>query len=131
MTDTGKGTRLYSQQSAKTTIRRDDKGKPIETKTIQRSNTFSKTLPAKPREMRKEVKKYSINTNLRNAPKRPAPKQPAPKKLPPKHPAPKTAKSTIKTITTKTTTTRTTSTKSVQVKKVTRTQSSRKSGKNH
>ena len=58
MTDTGKGNKLYSQQSAKTTTRRDAKGKPVETKTVQRSNTASRTLPAKSREMRKEVKKH-------------------------------------------------------------------------
>ena len=72
ITDSGKGRKLYSQQSAKTTTRRDARGKPTETKT-QRSNTASRTLPAKSREERKEVKKYSSNTNLRSAPKKPAP----------------------------------------------------------
>ena len=91
MTDTGKGQRLYSQQSAKTTTRRDAKGRPTQTST-QRSNTASRTLPAKSQQQRKEVKKYSSNTNLRSAPKKPA--------------AP--ASKTTKTTTTKTTTTRTT-----------------------
>ena len=36
MTDSGKGARVYSQQSAKTTTRRDAKGKPTQT-TTQRS----------------------------------------------------------------------------------------------
>lgn len=124
MTDTGKGNRLYSQQSAKTTTRRDAKGKPVETKTVQRSNTASRTLPAKSREMRKEVKKYSSNTNLRSAPKKPAPK------------ATSTKTTTTKTITTKTTTTRTTSAKPAPakpatVKKVTRTQSAGRGGRKH
>jgi hypothetical protein len=124
MTDTGKGNKLYSQQSAKTTTRRDAKGKPVETKTVQRSNTASRTLPAKSREMRKEVKKYSSNTNLRSAPKKPAPK------------ATSTKTTTTKTITTKTTTTRTTSAKPAPakpatVKKVTRTQSAGRGGRKH
>jgi hypothetical protein len=115
MTDTGKGPRLYSQQTTKTTTRRDAKGKPVEKKTTtttQRSNTASRTVPAKPREMRKEVKKFSTNTNLKPAPKK------------------QETKTTTKTIT-KTTTTRTT-TKPAEVKKViTRTQSAPKGGRRH
>ena len=86
-TDSGKGRKLYSQQSAKTTTRRDAKGRPTETKT-QRSNTASRTLPAKSREERKEVKKYSSNTNLRSAPKKPAPSSRGAKKPEPKPAAP-------------------------------------------
>ena len=87
MTDSGKGRKLYSQQSAKTTTRRDAKGKPTQT-TSQRSNTASRTLPAKSREERKEVKKYSSNTNLRSAPKKPAPSSRGAKKPEPKPAAP-------------------------------------------
>ena len=121
MTDTGKGQRLYSQQSAKTTTRRDAKGKPTQTST-QRSNTASRTLPAKSQQQRKEVKKYSSNTNLRSAPKKPA--------------AP--ASKTTKTTTTKTTTTRTTTKTTgsgkpttVTKKTVTRSQSAGKAGRRH
>ena len=121
MTDTGKGQRLYSQQSAKTTTRRDAKGRPTQTST-QRSNTASRTLPAKSQQQRKEVKKYSSNTNLRSAPKKPA--------------AP--ASKTTKTTTTKTTTTRTTTKTTgsgkpttVTKKTVTRSQSAGKAGRRH
>ena len=114
MTDTGKGPRLYSQQTTKTTTRRDAKGKPVEKKTTttQRSNTASRTVPAKSREMRKEVRKFATNTNLKPAPKK------------------QETKTTTKTVT-KTTTTRTT-TKPAEVKKVTtRTQSAPKGGRRH
>ena len=69
MTDSGRGPRQYSQQSTKTTVKRNAAGQP--TKTTQRSNTASRTLPAQSRDYRKEVKKYSSNTNLRSAPKKP------------------------------------------------------------
>lgn len=111
MTDTGKGPRLYSQQSTKTTTRRDAKGKPVVKKTTTRSNTASRTLPAQSREMRREVKKFSSNTNLRSAPKRPETRT--------------TTKTTTKTVTTRTTT------RPAQVKKVTRTQSAPKGGRRH
>ena len=114
MTETGKGGRVYSQQSTKTTTRRDAKGKPVEKKTVTRSNTASRTLPAQSREMRREVKKFSSNTNLRSAPKKAETK---------------TTTKTTKT-TTKTTTSRTTS-KPAQVKKVNRTQSAPKRGRIH
>ena len=87
MTDSGKGRKLYSQQSAKTTTRRDAKGRPTQT-TSQRSNTASRTLAAKSREERKEVKKYSSNTNLRSAPKKPAPSSRGAKRPEPKPAAP-------------------------------------------
>jgi len=98
ITDTGKGQRLYSQQSARTTTRKDAKGKPTQT-TTQRSNTASRTLPAQSQEQRKEIKKYSSNTNLKSAPKKPAPA-----------PSSKTTKTTTTKTTTKTTTTRTSGT---------------------
>ena len=119
ITDTGKGQRLYSQQSARTTTRKDAKGKPTQT-TTQRSNTASRTLPAKSQEQRKEIKKYSSNTNLKSAPKKPAPA-----------PSSKTTKTTTTKTTTKTTTTRTSGTSkpantTVTKKTVTRAQSAGK-----
>jgi hypothetical protein len=119
ITDTGKGQRLYSQQSARTTTRKDAKGKPTQT-TTQRSNTASRTLPAQSQEQRKEIKKYSSNTNLKSAPKKPAPA-----------PSSKTTKTTTTKTTTKTTTTRTSGTSkpattTVTKKTVTRAQSAGK-----
>ena len=119
ITDTGKGQRLYSQQSARTTTRKDAKGKPTQT-TTQRSNTASRTLSAKSQEQRKEIKKYSSNTNLKSAPKKPAPA-----------PSSKTTKTTTTKTTTKTTTTRTSGTSkpattTVTKKTVTRAQSAGK-----
>ena len=88
MKDSGKGPKLYSSQTTKTTTRKNVSDKPTKTTTIsQRSNTASKTLPTQSKVVKKEVKKISSNTNLRGAPKKPAP-------------------SSVKT--TKTTTTRTT-----------------------
>ena len=72
MTDSGRGPRLYSQQSTKTSTRKDAKGNVTKTAT-QRSNTASRTLPATSREMRKEVKKFASNTNIRTQQKKPAP----------------------------------------------------------
>ena len=119
ITDTGKGQRLYSQQSARTTTRKDAKGKPTQT-TTQRSNTASRTLPAQSQEQRKEIKKYSSNTNLKSAPKKPAPA-----------PSSKTTKTTTTKTTNKTTTTRTSGTSkpattTVTKKTVTRAQSAGK-----
>ena len=119
ITDTGKGQRLYSQQSARTTTRKDAKGKPTQT-TTQRSNTASRTLPAQSQEQRKEIKKYSSNTNLKSAPKKTAPA-----------PSSKTTKTTTTKTTTKTTTTRTSGTSkpattTVTKKTVTRAQSAGK-----
>ena len=119
ITDTGKGQRLYSQQSARTTTRKDAKGKPTQT-TTQRSNTASRTWPAQSQEQRKEIKKYSSNTNLKSAPKKPAPA-----------PSSKTTKTTTTKTTTKTTTTRTSGTSkpattTVTKKTVTRAQSAGK-----
>jgi hypothetical protein len=68
--DSGKGPKLYSSQTTTTTTRKNASAKPV--KTVQRSTTASKTLPAQSKQMRKEVKKYSSNTNLKPAPKKPA-----------------------------------------------------------
>ncbi len=127
MTDSGKGQRLYSQQSTKTTTKRDARGQPT-TKTTQKTNTSSRTVPAKSqqqrkeekKEVRKEVKKYSSNTNLKNDTKKPVPPQRSAS-------ATKTRTTTTTKTTTKTTTTRQTggkpATTATTVKKVTRTQS--------
>ena len=69
--DSGKGPKLYSSQTTTTTTtRKNASAKPV--KTVQRSTTASKTLPAQSKQMRKEVKKYSSNTALKPAPKKPA-----------------------------------------------------------
>jgi len=101
MTDSGRGGKLYSQQSVKTSTKRDVGGRPVQstTTTTQRTNTTttSRTLPAQSREMRKEMKKITTgttNSNLKSIPKRPAPSEQS-----------KTS-TTTKTVT-KTTTTRT------------------------
>ena len=70
MTDPGRGPRQYSQQTAKTTLRR---GAPKQQPpSLPRSNTASRTLPAQSRQFRKEIqqKQYSSNTNVRGAPKK-------------------------------------------------------------
>ena len=80
MTDSGRGEKLFSQQTTKTTSRRGPQGQP--------QKPTSRTLPAQSREYRKE-----INTNRRTAPKQ----------------APPTRTSRTTTTTTKTTTTRSSS----------------------
>lgn len=55
MNDSGKGPKLYSQQTTKTTSRRGPQGQPMQS--TQRSSTVSRTVPAQPRDYRKEVKK--------------------------------------------------------------------------
>ena len=55
MNDTGRGPKLYSEQTTKTTSRRGPQGQPIQS--TQRSSTVSRTVPAQPREYRKEVKR--------------------------------------------------------------------------
>lgn len=108
--DSGKGEKLYSSQTTKTTTRKNVPAKPE--KTVQRTTTASKTLPSQSREFRKEVKKYSSNTNLKSAPKKPA--------------------ITTKTTTTRTTTTRTTSSKtSTKNQPQPRAQSAGKAGRRH
>lgn len=83
MNDTGRGPRLYNQQTTKTTTRRGPQGQPLQS--TQRSVTASRTVPAQSREYRKEVRQYSNNTNRRN---------------------PNAGKSTTTTTTTRTVTTR-------------------------
>ena len=83
MNDTGRGPKLYNQQTTKTTTRRGPQGQPLQS--TQRSVTASRTVPAQSREYRKEVRQYSNNTNRRN---------------------PNAGKSTTTTTTTKTVTTR-------------------------
>ena len=83
MNDTGRGPRLYNQQTTKTTTRRGPQGQPLQS--TQRSVTASRTVPAQSREYRKEVRQHSNNTNRRN---------------------PNAGKSTTTTTTTRTVTTR-------------------------
>ena len=64
--DTGRGPKLYSQETSTTTSRRGPQGQPL--KSTQRTITASRTVPAMPKEYRKEIKQYSSNTNKRNAP---------------------------------------------------------------
>ena len=59
MTDSGSGPRLYSQQSTKTSVRRNVSGQPTSVK----STTTSRTLPAQSREFRTEVKKFSSSSS--------------------------------------------------------------------
>jgi hypothetical protein len=73
MTDPGRGPKQYSQQTAKTTLRR---GAPYQSRlpsipSMPRSNTAARTLPAKSREYRREIQKnqYSSNTHLSKPPK--------------------------------------------------------------
>lgn len=66
MNDTGRGPKLYSEQTTTTTSRRGPQGQPL--KSSQRTTTTSRTVPAQSQAYRKEVKQYSSNTNRRNAP---------------------------------------------------------------
>ena len=59
MTDSGSGPRLYSQQSTKTSVRRNVSGQPTSVK----STTTSRTLPAQSRQFRSEVKKFSSSSS--------------------------------------------------------------------
>ena len=59
--DTGRGPKLYSQETSTTTSRRGPQGQPL--KSTQRTITASRTVPAMPKEYRKEIKQYSSNTN--------------------------------------------------------------------
>ena len=65
MTDSGRGPRLLSTQTTKTTSRRGPQGQPQ--KSTQRTISTSRTMPAQSREYRQE-KKFSSNTNRRSAP---------------------------------------------------------------
>ena len=68
MTDSGRGPKLFSSQTTKTTSLRGPQGQPQ--KSTQRTVTTSRTIPAQSREYRQE-KKYSSNTSTsrRSAPK--------------------------------------------------------------
>ena len=117
MNDPGRGPKLYSQQTTKTTTRRNAAGQP--TTTTQRSNSASRSVPAKSREQRNEMQKLASNPNLRGAPKKPAPAAPTRQPI---TTAPKKTTTTTKTTSsrppaapatrTTTTTTRTTSSRS-------------------
>ncbi len=128
MTDSGRGNKLYSSQTTKTTTRKNVAGKPTTTTTtiMQRANTASKTLPSQSKSQKTEIKKFSTNTNLRGAPKKPAPAPKPAAKTTTTKPATKTTttKTTTKTTTTKpatkTTTTKTT-TKTITTKTTTKT----------
>ena len=98
MNDPGRGPKLYSQQTTKTTTRRNAAGQP--TTTTQRSNSASRSVPAKSREQRNEMQKLASNPNLRGAPKKPAPAAPT------RQPITTAPKKTTTTTTTKTTSSR-------------------------
>ena len=66
MTDSGRGPKLFSTQTTKTTSRLGPQGQPQ--KSTQRTFTGSRTVPAQSREYRQE-KKFSSNINRRSAPK--------------------------------------------------------------
>ena len=125
ITDSGRGQKLYSQQSAKTSTRKDAKGNVTKTAT-QSSNTVSRTLPAQSREMRREIKTLGSHTNLRGAPKKAEPPQ-------------RNAKSPTtggrgnrgNASTSRTTKTTTTTTTTRTQKTSTRTQSAGKGGRKH
>ena len=65
MTDSGRGPKLLSTQTIKTTSRRGPQGQPQ--KSTQRTISTSRTMPAQSREYRQE-KKFSSNTTRRSAP---------------------------------------------------------------
>ena len=65
MTDSGRGPKLLSTQTTKTTSRRGPQGQPQ--KSTQRTISTSRTMPAQSREYRQE-KKFSSNTTRRSAP---------------------------------------------------------------
>ena len=65
MTSSGRGPKLLSTQTTKTTSRRGPQGQPQ--KSTQRTISTSRTMPAQSREYRQE-KKFSSNTNRRSAP---------------------------------------------------------------
>ena len=64
MNDTGRGPKLYSEETTTTTSRRGPQGQPL--KSTQRTTSASKTVPAQSREYRREVKQNSNDTNIRN-----------------------------------------------------------------
>lgn len=63
MNDSGRGPKLYSEQTTKTTSRRGPQGQP--TQTTQRT-TASRTVPAQSRDYRKETKKNAAPSGRGN-----------------------------------------------------------------
>jgi len=63
--DTGRGPKLYSEQTTTSTSRRGPQGQQL--KSTQRTITASRTVPAQSREYRKEIRQNEGNTNNRNA----------------------------------------------------------------
>ena len=63
--DTGRGPKLYSEQTTTSTSRRGPQGQQL--KSTQRTITASRTVPAQSREYRKEIRQNSGHTNNRNA----------------------------------------------------------------
>ena len=109
--DSGKGAKLYSSQTTKTTTRKNAPQPAQPAKTVKKTETTTKTsrtLPAQSRDYRKEVKKTTTTTNLKTVPKKPAAapltQAPSRRTKPSANPAKPT---TTTTKTTKTTTTRT------------------------
>ena len=113
--DSGKGPKLYSSQTTKTTTRKNAPTQPAKTvtkKTTTTTTKTSRTLPAQSRDQRKEVKKTTTtNTNLKTVPKKPAAplaQAPSRRSKPSANPTkPTTTAKTTKTTKTTTTTTRT------------------------
>ena len=63
--DTGRGPKLYSEQTTTSTSRRGPQGQQL--KSTQRTITASRTVPAQSREYRKEIRQNAGKTNNRNA----------------------------------------------------------------
>ena len=63
--DTGRGPKLYSEQTTTSTSRRGPQGQQL--KSTQRTITASRTVPTQSREYRKEIRQNAGNTNNRNA----------------------------------------------------------------
>lgn len=113
--DSGKGPKLYSSQTTKTTTRKNAPTQPAKTvtkKTTTTTTKTSRTLSAQSRDQKKEVKKTTTtNTNLKTVPKKPAAplaQAPSRRSKPSANPTkPTTTAKTTKTTKTTTTTTRT------------------------
>jgi len=113
--DSGKGPKLYSSQTTKTTTRKNAPTQPAKTvtkKTTTTTTKTSRTLSAQSRDQKKEVKKTTTtNTNLKTVPKKPAAplaQAPSRRSKPSANPTkPTTIAKTTKTTKTTTTTTRT------------------------
>jgi hypothetical protein len=113
--DSGKGPKLYSSQTTKTTTRKNAPTQPAKTvtkKTTTTATKTSRTLSAQSRDQKKEVKKTTTtNTNLKTVPKKPAAplaQAPSRRSKPSANPTkPTTIAKTTKTTKTTTTTTRT------------------------